>query len=176
MHDETWLQDVEMLIRRLEGKDVVRSRRRLIPLAIGLVVIGVVTAVAWPRANDPNTDDEITDCPEPDESWTPIEVPSEATAVDHPDDVRTLRYTVVNAYSKAEPGKWLVVLEMKVDNETEEIAGTNGDHTGYGPSNFDALHVNRASVGAPFCNGTKLGDPDLSPGEVPLSGSATRRP
>ncbi len=37
LHDETWAQDVEMLTRRLAGKDLVRPSPRWVPVAIGVL-------------------------------------------------------------------------------------------------------------------------------------------
>jgi hypothetical protein len=53
-------------------------------------------------------------------------------------------------------------------NESEEISG-NDDHTGYGSSIFDALHVDQVSVGGPYCFGENTGDSDLAPLEEAIA-------
>jgi len=162
LNDETWAEDVEMLVRRLEGKETVEKPRRWMFLAIGLVVLGVVAAVVWQtQAGD---DDELTHCSEPDETWTAVEVAPDATAVEQLDRDRALRYTVVGTDFRDESGQWYVVLHVRLDNESEDVAG-NDDHTGYGENVFDALHVDEVSIGGPYCFGENDGDSDLAPGE-----------
>ncbi|MGH3667398.1 MAG: hypothetical protein ACRDU7_03860, partial [Acidimicrobiia bacterium] len=39
----------------------------------------------------------------------------------------------------------------------------NDDYTGYGPSAFDALHVDQISVGSPSCFGENRGESNLAP-------------
>ena len=57
------------------------------------------------------------------------------------------------------------MLHVRLDNETAEDVPGNDDHTGYGESIFDALHVDDISVGGPYCFGENTGDSDLAPGE-----------
>ena len=163
LRDETWSQDVEMLVRRLEGKETVREPRRWILLAIGLVLLGGVGAAIWMAQSA--DDDELTQCPVPDETWTTIDVADGATAVGPLTGGQILRYTVEDTEFREESGEWLVVLHVRLENETEEVAG-NDDHTGYGDSIFDALHVDEISVGGPYCFGENTGDSDLAPGEA----------
>jgi TIR domain len=49
LRDETWSEDVEMLVRRLEGKETVERPRRWIPVAIGVAVLGVAGILIWRR-------------------------------------------------------------------------------------------------------------------------------
>ena len=163
LRDETWSQDVEVLVRRLEGKETVREPRRWILLAIGVVLLGGVGAAIWmAQAAD---DDELTQCPVPDETWTAVDVAAGATDVGQLTGGQTLRYTVEETdFRVEESGEWLVVLHVRLENETAEVAG-NDDHTGYGHSIFDALRVDDISVGGPYCFGENTGDTDLAPGE-----------
>jgi TIR domain len=166
LRDETWSQDVDILIRRLEGKETVREPRRWILLAIGLVLLGGIGSAIWMA--QATGDDELTQCSEPDETWTTIEVAADATAVEQLDRDRALRYTVVGTDFREEPGEWYVVLHVRLQNESEDVPG-NDDHTGYGPSIFDALHVDEISVGGPYCFGENSGDSDLAPGEAAIA-------
>jgi TIR domain len=167
LRDESWPEDVEMLLRRLEGKETVKARRRWIPVAIGLVALGVASALIWQAQADGDNDD-LTQCPAPDETWTVVDVAPNATDVEHLDRDRALRYTVESTDFRKESRDWLVVLHVRLDNESEDVPG-NDDYTGYGPSVFDALHVNQISVGTPYCFGENSGDSNLAPGEAAVA-------
>ena len=155
-----------MLVRRLEGKETVRKPRGWLLPAIGVAVLGVVGAVIW--LAQPGADDGLTQCSDPDETWTAIDVAADATAIEQLDRDRALRYTVVGTDFREESGEWYVVLHVRLQNESENVAG-NDDHTGYGPSIFDALHVDEISVGSPYCFGENSGDSDLAPGEAAIA-------
>jgi hypothetical protein len=174
LHDETWLQDVEMLMRRLEGKDVVTSRRRLLPVLLGVAAIVVVALVAWPGGLlGPSGDDELAPCPDPSASEVEIEVLPDATAVQTvavPDAnvegvVRRLRYTVLGGAFEPEVTDMMVYLQMESRNESDDIAGTNDDHNWYSWTEFNDLIVDGISAGVPRCFTVTLGHPDLGPGE-----------
>ena len=167
LRDESWPEDVEMLLRRLEGKETVKARRRWIPVAIGLVALGVASALIW-QAQAGGDNDNLTQCPAPDETWTVVDVAPNATDVEHLDRDRALRYTVESTDFRKESRDWLVVLHVRLDNESENVPG-NDDYTGYGPSVFDALHVNQISVGTPYCFGENSGDSNLAPGEAAVA-------
>jgi hypothetical protein len=164
LRDESWPEDVESLIRRLEGKEAVMDRRRWIPAAIGVAVLGVAGVLIW-QAQAGTGDDELTQCPAPDETWTAVGVSPGATDIEQLERDRALSYTVVEtAFRKESEEEWLVVLDVRLDNESEDVEG-NDDHTGYGPNVFDALHVDEISAGGPYCFGENRGDTDLRPGE-----------
>jgi hypothetical protein len=167
LRDETWAEDVQTLVRRLEGKQTVREPRRLILLAAGLAIVGVAGAAIW-QAQAGNEDD-LTGCATPDETWTTIDVAPDATAVEQLSGGRALRYTVVRTEFREESdGEWVVVVDVRLQNESEDVAG-NDDHTGYGSSAFDALHVDQVSVGGPYCFGENSGDTDLAPDEAAIA-------
>jgi TIR domain len=162
LRDETWSEDVEMLVRRLEGKETVGKSRRWMWPVIGLLVLGVVGVAIW-LAQTP-ADDELTMCADQDDTWTAIDVAPDATDVEQLSGDRALRYTVVGTDFRKESEEWVVVLRVRLDNVSEDVPG-NDDHTGYGHSIFDALHVDQVSVGGPYCFGENEGDSDLAPGE-----------
>jgi hypothetical protein len=166
LRDETWPQDVEMLVRRLEGKETVKKPRRSMLLAIGVVVLGVAGAGIW--LAQAAGDDELTQCSEPDETWTTIDPAADATAVEQLSGGRALRYTVVGTDFRDESEQWYIVLHVRLQNESEDVPG-NDDHTGYGESVFDALHVDQVSIGGPYCFGENDGDSDLAPGEAAIA-------
>jgi hypothetical protein len=169
LRDETWTEDVEGLIRRLEGKEAVRQPRRWLPAVIGVGILAVAGVLIWQaQAGDGGGGDELTQCPAPDDNWTTVDVAPAATDVEQQSDGGALRYTVVGTDFLEESGGWLVVLHVRLRNESEEISG-NDDHTGYGSSIFDALHVDQVSVGGPDCFGENTGDTDLAPGEEAIA-------
>jgi hypothetical protein len=174
LHDESWLQDVEMLMRRLEGKDVVSSRRRLLPVVLGVAAIVVVAVLAWPGGLlGPSSDDGLPECSGPSGSEVDIEVLPDATAVQVvavPDAnvegvVRSLRYTVLSAVFEPEATDTMVYLEMESRNESDDIADTNDDHNWYSWTEFNDLVVDGISAGEPRCFTLTLGDYDIGPGE-----------
>ncbi len=163
LRDETWSEDIEMLVRRLEGKETVERPRRWIPVAIGLAVLGVAGVLIWQgQADGGGGDADLPTCPAPDETWTPVDVAPNATGVEQLDRDRALHYTVGEADFRKESEEWLVVLDVRLDNESEDVPG-NDDYTGYGPSAFDALHVDQISVGGPSCFGENRGESNLAP-------------
>jgi hypothetical protein len=165
LRDETWSEDVETLVRRLEGKDAVRQPRRWIPAAIGVGILSVAGILIWLAQGDgEGGEDELTGCPAPDESWTEVEVAPDATGVDQLEGDRALRYTVEAAAFRKESDQWQVVLHVRLDNESNDVPG-NDDHTGYGSNVFDFLYVDRQNVGGPECFDVAVGDKDLSPEE-----------
>ena len=129
LRDETWSQDVEMLVRRLEGKETVREPRRWIMLTIGLVLLAGVGAAIWMA--QAGGEDELTQCSVPDETWTTIDVAPGATDVEQLERDRALSYTVERTDFRKEPDEWYVVLHVRLENESTDVAG-NDDHTGYG--------------------------------------------
>ena len=163
LRDETWSEDVEILIRRLEGKETVREPRRWIPVAIGVAVLGLAGALIWrAQAGGGGGEDDMPPCSAPDETWTPVNVGPDAAGVEQLDRDRVVRYTVERTDFRKESEEWLVVVDVRLDNESEDVPG-NDDYIGFGQSVFDALHVDRISVGAPDCFGENTGDSNLAP-------------
>ncbi len=162
LHDETWAQDVEMLIRRLEGKDVVTSRRRLIPWAIGFVVLAVAGVATWRGLA--GTDGATPTCEsDPNVSLTTLEVGPEATAVDNSGD-RSIRYTVSGANLTASGSHWLVVLEVEASNETTASGNQQGLY--FSTSSFQALLVDGFAA-EPGCFTPIAGNRDsVDPGQT----------
>jgi hypothetical protein len=104
----------------------------------------------------------LTQCPAPDGTWTAVDVGRNATDVELLDRDRALRYTVEETDFRKESGDWLVVLHVRLDNESADVPG-NDDYTGYRRS--VALHVDQVSVGSPDCFGENRGDSNLAPEE-----------
>ena len=138
LHDETWAHDVEMLIRRLEGKDMVSSRRRLLPWSVGLVVLAIAGVLVWRGLADTNSGQTPTCERDPEVPLTSVDVGPEATAVDSSDE-RSIRYTVSKADVTASGSNWLVVLEIEARNETTTSGSQQGLY--FSSSSFQALLV-----------------------------------
>jgi hypothetical protein len=156
LSDETWSEDVEMLVRRLEGKETARESRRWLPLAIGVVVLGVAGVVVW-RAQAGGESGETPLCePVANSEPTVLNVGSEATVLDEFEG-RSLRFTVTSAEVAAIGSEWLIVLEVEVHNATSE--GGNQDGHYYGMADFEALRVDDFA-NEPVCFSPQKGDRD----------------
>jgi len=165
LRDETWSEDVEMLVRRLEGKETVGKSRRWIPVAIGLVVLGVAGVLIWQAQTD--GDGDLPPCPARDGTWIPVEMAEDATEVEPLPDGRALLYRVGRTDYKYESGQWPIVLDVRLENVSEDVEGID-DHIGYGDTAFHALRVDRVSAGPPTCFEAR-GDRDLAPEEAEIA-------
>ncbi len=162
LHDETWSQDVQTLVRRLEGKEVAGSGRRFLPWVIGLVAVLVVGGVVWNALTDTNSGATPMCEPIANAERIEIEVAPEAAAVDEVDD-RSLRFTVTRAEAAATGSGWLIVLEVEVHNETTESGNQQGLY--YSISAFEALLVD-GFANEPVCFSPIAGNrDDLTPGQ-----------
>lgn len=139
VRDETWTEDVEMLVRRLEGKETVRASRRWIPVAIVVLALGVVGVAIWQAQAD-------GDCPARDGTWIPVELAEDATGVEPLPDGRALPYRVGRTDYKYESNQFFIVLDVRLENVSEDVEG-NDDHIGYGDTSFHALRVDRIAAG-----------------------------
>ena len=111
LRDETWSEDVEMLVRRLEGNETVGKSRWWMWPVIGLLVLGVVGVAIWQaQTGGGGGDFDLPPCPAPDghgprSMWHPTPRPSNNWIRD-----RALRYTVEETDYRKESEEWLVVL------------------------------------------------------------------
>jgi hypothetical protein len=128
LHDETWHQDVEGLVRSLRGEPAVPtrlSRRWLLAgaVAIVLVVSGVAAVWWWGPANGGQTGSaaEIAPCaPSAGAGWTPIALSKDPTGEDKVSG-GSLLFKVKDARWRArERGKWEVTLATSMENATSE--------------------------------------------------------
>jgi hypothetical protein len=153
---------VDTLVRRLEGKDVSRSRNRFLPWAIGLVVLLGVGGVVWNAMTDTDSGETPLCEPVANSERIVLEVAPEATAVDEIDN-RALRFSVTRAEAAATGSDWLIVLEVAVHNETTESGNQQGLY--YGISDFEALLVD-GFASEPVCFSPIAGNrDDLTPGQ-----------
>jgi hypothetical protein len=173
LRDATWHQDVDALIRRLEGEELIDAPRRRWPVVAAVAALGVAVFVGWTWLGDDDDGDDdgsvpdrLTECPIPDTSWAPIEVRGGATGVQLT-ATHTFAYTVLDAVHRVEEsGETLLVLRTELENRTPPVADTNDDDTGFSHTMLDRLFVDGLSVGTPYCFVVVVGDEfSIGPGQ-----------
>ncbi|MEO6654054.1 MAG: toll/interleukin-1 receptor domain-containing protein [Ilumatobacteraceae bacterium] len=170
--DVSWHQDVDALIRRLEGEPRptgVPERRRmsvgLIAALVATVILIAVSAFVLTRrgGEEGSTTPEPPVCPEPRASWTMIPlVDDPSLEVDY--DVRTLRVRVENAYVVPEAnGTPRIVLDLLVTNVTDPA--TPGTELGfyYSYDALDGLWVDGVASEDVACANLRGGSAQLGP-------------
>jgi len=132
LHDETWHQDVEGLVRSLRGEPAVsarRSHRWLVAAAVAVVLAVVGVAVWWwgPGNGDGSGDGASTEAaaelaacaPAAGAGWSPIALNKNPTGEETVTG-GSLRFTVKDAPWRAREGKWQVLLATSMENATSE--------------------------------------------------------
>jgi hypothetical protein len=173
LRDATWHQDVDALVRRLEGEELIDTPRRRWPLvagAAGLLAVAVVVGGTSLGDDDNNNGaeslpDKLRECPT-DTAFSPIEVRDGATGVQL-EDPHSFAYTVLDASYRVEPsGENLIVLRAELENRTPPVDDTHDDDTGFSHTMFDRLFVDGLSVGTPYCFVVVVGDEfGIGPGQ-----------
>ena len=170
LRDSTWHQDVDALVRRLEGEQLVETRPRRWPYVVGAVVALLAVVIGgwiWSRDDDgeEGSDDEVlTGCPAPDGTWTEIPVSEGATVVEETDPHR-FEYTVQGAHYRPEGAATAIIVRAQLANATDPVDGTHEDDIYFSEVNFDALLVDGLSVGEPQCFSIVAGDQNIEPAQ-----------
>jgi len=168
LHDTSWHQDVDGLIRQLQGEVLSPGRRKrtglIVAAAAAVVAIGVGAVIVLTRDGDDDSSGETPLCPEIDGSFAALDT-SEApptTWMVAPNDGTV---QVVAAWARYHGGsQWDVIVRVKVANDTDPIEGSAEDEMYFGPGQITALHVNGASQGGAVCiGGEPNGDPQILP-------------
>jgi hypothetical protein len=162
LRDATWAEDVEVLVRRLEGKEVAKPRR-ITPWAIALALVVVGALAAW-RAMTGSENGATPECEAiRNDLLTRVDVPPGASAVDDSDD-RLIRYTVSRADYLAVDPNWFIVLQVEARNETPETGNQAGLY--YSKESFVSLLVD-GFVSDPTCFTPIAGNrDDVLPGQA----------
>jgi TIR domain len=139
LHDETWHQDVEGLLRSLRGQPAVpaRGRRRwLVPAGVAaalialIALVGLGVAAGWwgPGSGDGSGGGQVASgtgvlscAPPKGQGWRPIALSRDPTGTDKLEN-GSLVFTVKDAYRRGGEGKWQVILATSMENATSEPA------------------------------------------------------
>jgi TIR domain len=132
LHNETWHQDVDGLVRSLRGVPAVPTHQRRRWLVAGTVLIMLLGFGAgawwlWGPGAGPGTGAQagssaaIGPCAPPaGQAWTKIALGKETRAVDRADPHNLLIVSVTKAYWRAHNGKWQVILATSVENAAQQ--------------------------------------------------------
>jgi TIR domain len=125
LHDETWHQDVEGLVRSLRGEPAVPTsqlRRWLVAGAVAVVLAVVGVAVWWwgpGNGGQPAAAEPAACAPPAGAGWRPIALSKDPTGEDKVSG-GSLLFRVKEARWRAEGERWLVLLATSMENATSE--------------------------------------------------------
>jgi hypothetical protein len=127
LHDETWHQDVEGLLRSLRGQPAAtpgRRRRWLVPagVAAALVVLAGVGVAAgwWGPDRGGGSEAELPSCAQPTgQGWSPIALGGDPAGEEKLEN-GALGFTVKEAHRRGGEGSWQVVLATSMENGTPD--------------------------------------------------------
>jgi TIR domain len=125
LHDETWHQDVEGLVRSLRGEPAVptsQRRRWLVAGAVAVVLAVVGVAVWWwgpGNGGQPAAAEPAACAPPAGAGWRPIALSKDPTGEDKVSG-GSLLFRVKEARWRAEGERWLVLLATSMENATSE--------------------------------------------------------
>ena len=166
LHDETWHDDVNGLVRSLRGEPVAPAsptRRRRLLLGGGVVVLAVLAAgtVWWTGTRDADDDDtEVAACPSPDgAAWHALTTGDDPTGGLEIDE-GPLEFGVRAAYwRELEPGTWQMIVETSMENQTP-------GELEHGEWYYDALGVGRRAFTTAPCFSPEEGQESVPPDTV----------
>jgi hypothetical protein len=172
IRDDSWHQDVDTLVRRLQREEVVADRRRRwrpIAIAVGAVlVVGAAIAAVLLLRDDGGggaadlsagiTSAGLTGCPVPKASWREIQVAGDAAATVGAGDAQLL-FTVRSA--ALDPDQNRLYLSVEVRNQSAP-GGVSVPY--YNQAFFRTVLVDGLSQGDADCLSVE-GDPNLSAGQ-----------
>ena len=167
IRDASWHQDVGDVIRRLKGEDrpTTPARRWPILAAAVLLILVVVFAVAAVvrSGSEGSSSEEPPECDPPDDTWVPVEIAADPSIGVLDDEGHLLTFVVQEARI-GDADNSQVVVEVAVQNDSEDRPGDDtDDHYFYHPD-IDGLLVNRVPYEL-FCFGLVTDEQTLEPGE-----------
>ncbi len=130
LHDETWHQDVDGLIRSLRGEPVVPIRRRrrrwLLTAAVAVVALGLGAGAWWlwgstgGNGTSQGSGATIAPCTPPNaEGWAPIQLSKNPSGEDKVTG-GSLVFTVKDAHWRTHGTTWQVTLATSMQNATPD--------------------------------------------------------
>jgi hypothetical protein len=176
VRDVSWHQDVNDLIRRLEGEErepLDRHRRRWLAIAgAAAVVVAVGAALLLLSADDDGGDGdgdgdassgELPPCPVPDETWVRAETVDAAPLEVPVDDLVTVQVEIADAWSGRDGEDPMVLVAVDVGNVSESVDGM-ADETYVGAGDIGGLLVDGIALPSIACL-SATGDPQAEPTE-----------
>jgi hypothetical protein len=180
LRDESWHDDVERLVRALEGETAAPvGRRRWIPVVLVVVAAVAVGGIVWAivvGGDDPDSDDgevptafgtidedgNVGRCPEPDpdDGWTELDVATSAVGASD-DDGTEYRLTPLSAAVTSIDDAWRIIIRVDVANVTEDPS-VEPAYLGLGL--VGELFVDGLSQGSVQCASVE-GNPTIEPGQ-----------
>ncbi len=128
LHDETWHQDVDGLLRSLRGEvegpveQPNRRKRVVAALGVGVAVLAGAALAVSQLSGEPSGGsfgEVVAACVTPGETWTSLPLNARAT-VEAPVESGMLAYTVRTArWREIEPGRWQITLGTSLENRTQ---------------------------------------------------------
>jgi len=172
VRDVSWHQDVEDLIRRLEGEPIPfdhrRRRRRLLVAAsvaaiVAIVIVAVIVATR-DSSESGSASEEPPGCPAADDTWTIVTPTADPpTALLH--DAHPIEIQVVKAWTRSGATGAQVLIRVAYSNRRERAPGTSDNDVPYlSTSVFDDLLVDGVAQKALTCFSVE-GDPSVDAGE-----------
>jgi negative regulator of sigma E activity len=176
LRDESWHDDVQRLVRALEGEPVAQAvRRPWIPVVLVVVAALVVAGIAWAIASGEDPDDEegevptgfgtidddgnVGTCPDPDpdDGWTELDVATSPVEGSDEDGVE-YRLTPVAAAVSSVDDEWRIIVTVDVANVTADPSVAPA-YVGLGM--VGELFVDGLSQGAVQC-ASVAGNPNIA--------------
>jgi TIR domain len=127
LHDETWHQDVEGLLRSLRGQPTAppgRRRRWLVPAGVAaalVVLLGLGAAAGWwGPGRGGGAAAELPSCAPPTgQGWSPVALGGDPTGEEKLEN-GSLVFRVKEAQQRGGEGSWQVLLATSMENATPE--------------------------------------------------------
>jgi hypothetical protein len=127
LHDETWHQDVEGLLRSLRGQPAAppgRRRRWLVPAGVAaalVVLLGLGAAAGWwGPGRGGGSEAELPSCAPPTgQGWSPVALGGDPTGEEKLEN-GSLVFRVKEAQQRGGEGSWQVLLATSMENATPE--------------------------------------------------------
>ena len=171
VRDASWRQDVDDLIRRLEGRDQAPSNGRRAWLIVGLAaaaIIAVVIAIVLVRNGDQNDagDGDAPPSCSTDSTFTDVELAPERSQSFVDDKGQALEAEIVGASARpprpADADHGAVLVELSVANHTEPVPDSFADDTYLGEGVVQSLLLDGVDQGDVTCVSV-VGDPEIQP-------------